>query len=131
MRRAVTYTHQAGADGTNTPHPSKKNFSLLLGPPTYIIRSLLLYVWCTVRNESHSEQCTTHTHQYRPNNICSHTIEKPHRCILIDYFYNYKTLASSNNALPDDGDCGKTCRTSFNVNFNILLKQLCCASVGK
>jgi len=35
MRRAVTYTHQAGADGTNAPHPSKKNFSLLLGPPTY------------------------------------------------------------------------------------------------
>jgi hypothetical protein len=27
MWRAVTYTHQAGADGTNTPHPSKKKTS--------------------------------------------------------------------------------------------------------
>jgi hypothetical protein len=27
---------------------------------------------------------------------------QPHRCILIDYFNNYN-LASTNNALPDDG----------------------------
>ena len=30
--------------------------------------------------------------------------------------------ASSNNALPDDGDCTETCRSGFNVNFNILFK---------
>jgi hypothetical protein len=42
-----------------------------------------------------------------------------------------KTSASSNNTLPDDGDWTKTCRNCFNVNFNILLKQLYCASVGK
>ena len=41
------------------------------------------------------------------------------------------TLAGSNNTLPDDGDCTETCRSCFNVNFNILLKQLYCASVGK
>jgi hypothetical protein len=41
------------------------------------------------------------------------------------------TLASSNNTLPDDGDCTETCRSCFNVNFNLLLKQLPCASVGK
>ena len=41
------------------------------------------------------------------------------------------TLASSNNALPDYGDCTEMCRSSFNVNFNVLLKQLYCASVGK
>jgi hypothetical protein len=41
------------------------------------------------------------------------------------------TLASSNNALPDDGDCTETSRSCFNVNFNILLKQISCASVGK
>jgi hypothetical protein len=41
------------------------------------------------------------------------------------------TLASSNNTLPDDDDETETCRSGFNVNFNILLKQLYCASVGK
>jgi len=34
MRRAVTYTHQARAGGTNAPLPSRKKFSLFLGPPT-------------------------------------------------------------------------------------------------
>jgi hypothetical protein len=39
--------------------------------------------------------------------------------------------ASSNNALPDDGDCTETCRSCFNVNFNVNFKiifktvQLC------
>ena len=33
--------------------------------------------------------------------------------------------------LPDDGDWTETCRSCFNVNFNILLKQLYRASVGK
>jgi len=33
--------------------------------------------------------------------------------------------------LPDDGDCTRTRGSCFNVNFNILLKQLSCASVGK
>ena len=33
MRRAVTYTHQAGADGSTAPLPSIKKFSLFLGPP--------------------------------------------------------------------------------------------------
>jgi hypothetical protein len=28
-------------------------------------------------------------------------------------------LASSNNALPDDGDYTETCRSCFNVNFNV------------
>jgi hypothetical protein len=41
------------------------------------------------------------------------------------------TLASSNSALPDDGDYTETCRSCFNVNFNILLKQLSCALVSK
>ena len=34
MRRAVTYTHQAGVDGSTAPLPSKKKFSLFLGPPS-------------------------------------------------------------------------------------------------
>jgi len=33
MRRAVTYTHQAGAGGTNAPLLSRKKFSLFLGTP--------------------------------------------------------------------------------------------------
>jgi len=46
------------------------------------------------------------------------------------------TLASSNSALPDDGDYTETCRSCFNVNFNVeflklLLRQFNCASVGK
>ena len=35
MRWAVTYTHQVGADGSNAPLPSRKKFSLFLGPPSY------------------------------------------------------------------------------------------------
>jgi len=34
------------------------------------------------------------------------------------------TLASSNNALPGDGDCTETCRRCFNVNINILFKAI-------
>jgi hypothetical protein len=47
------------------------------------------------------------------------------------------TLASTSNALPDDGvtDCTETRRSCFNVNFNINLKlflrQFTCASVGE
>jgi hypothetical protein len=43
MRRAVTYMHQAGADGSNDPLPSRKKFSLFLGPPTYMFRPLLAH----------------------------------------------------------------------------------------
>jgi hypothetical protein len=41
------------------------------------------------------------------------------------------TLASSNIAFPDDGDYTETCRSCFNVNFNVYFKivfkaiQLC------
>jgi hypothetical protein len=31
-------------------------------------------------------------------------------------------LESSNNELPDDGDCSETCRSCFNVNFNVNFK---------
>jgi len=34
MGQAVTYTHQAGAGRTNAPLPSRKKFTLFLGPPT-------------------------------------------------------------------------------------------------
>jgi len=43
MRRAVTYMHQAGAGGTNAPHPSRKKFSLFLGTPSYRCVNLLYY----------------------------------------------------------------------------------------
>jgi len=36
MWRAVSYTHQAGADGSTAPLPSRKKFSLFLGPPSYV-----------------------------------------------------------------------------------------------
>jgi len=49
--------------------------------------------------------------------------------VLIDCF-KIVTLASSNSALPDDGDYTETCWSCFNVNFITLLKQLSCASVG-
>jgi len=41
------------------------------------------------------------------------------------------TLASSNSALPDDGDYTETCRSCFNVILIFLLKQFSCASAGK
>jgi hypothetical protein len=41
--------------------------------------------------------------------------------------YGQRTMPT----LPNDGDWTETCRRCFNVNFNILLKQLYCASVGK
>jgi len=34
------------------------------------------------------------------------------------------TLASSNIALPEDGDYTETCWSCFNVNFNIAFKKL-------
>jgi len=34
------------------------------------------------------------------------------------------TLASSNNALPDDGDYTETCRICFSINFNIPFKAI-------
>jgi len=39
------------------------------------------------------------------------------------------TLASSNSALPKDGDYTETCWVCFNVNFNNPFKKIC-ASVG-
>jgi hypothetical protein len=41
------------------------------------------------------------------------------------------TLASSNNALPDDGDCTETCMICFNVNFNVNFKMVFKASAGQ
>jgi hypothetical protein len=34
------------------------------------------------------------------------------------------TLASSNSALPDDGDYTETCWSCFNVNFNTSFKAI-------
>jgi len=50
MRRAVTYTHQAGAGGTNAPIPSRKKFSLFLGTPCMYI--LYLESWVNYFNNS-------------------------------------------------------------------------------
>jgi len=38
MRRAVEYTHQTGADGTNDTLPSRNFFLLFLGLPSYILK---------------------------------------------------------------------------------------------
>jgi hypothetical protein len=38
---------------------------------------------------------------------------------------NFKIAkASSDNALPDQGDCTETCRSCFNVNFNVHFKTV-------
>ena len=58
MRRAVTYTHQAGADGSNAPLPYKKKYSLFLGSPSYILvcnktgikRNILTFKESTIMN---------------------------------------------------------------------------------
>jgi len=54
--------------------------------------------------------------------------DQPNRCNLI-YCFNIVTLASSNSALPDDGDYADTCWSWFNVNFNKAFKNAF-ASVG-
>ena len=43
MRRAVTYTHQAGAGGTNAPFSSRKKFSLFLSSPRIMETSYPTY----------------------------------------------------------------------------------------
>ena len=54
MWRAVTFTHQAGADRSTAPLPSRKKFSLFLGPPSYVllldgeINFLVIYSTATV-----------------------------------------------------------------------------------
>ena len=47
------------------------------------------------------------------------------------HFNNYNFSKAQTNTLPDDGDWTEICRSCFNVNFNILLKQLYCISAGK
>ena len=47
----------------------------------------------------------------------------PQQCILIDCFNNL-TSASSNSALPDDGDYTETCWSCFNVNFKTPFKAV-------
>jgi len=44
--------------------------------------------------------------------------------MLSSYVLTNVTLASSNCTLPDDGDNTETCWSCFNLNFDILLKQL-------
>jgi len=77
----------------------------------YIIRSLFQYV---VLN------CVTYTHDQGPNNICSHTTE----LITVMYFNLLVTLPSTNNILPEDGDCTETYMCRFNVNFKIAFKTI-------
>jgi len=48
IRRAVTYTHQVGADGSNAPLPSRKKFSLFLGPASYMQSSSIVFLNKTV-----------------------------------------------------------------------------------
>ena len=43
MQRAVMYMHQARAGETNAPLPSKKKFSLFLGPPIYVLTICVLH----------------------------------------------------------------------------------------
>jgi hypothetical protein len=54
------------------------------------------------------------------NNISGHTTELTTPMYLI--ILTTVTLASSNNALPDDDDCTETCRSCFHVNFNVNFK---------
>ena len=51
-------------------------------------------------------------------------MEKRSRFILLTVLTN-TTLASSNSALPEDGDYTETCWSCFSVNFNIPFKKTC------
>jgi len=59
MRRAVTYTHQAGADRSNAPLSSKKKLSLFLGPPLCVCVCVYIYIYIYIYVHTH-----THTHAY-------------------------------------------------------------------
>ena len=45
MRRAVTYTHQAGADGTTTPLPSRKKNLVIFGSPLVYLEAAWFHSW--------------------------------------------------------------------------------------
>ena len=57
MQRAGTYTHQAGADGSTAPLPSRKIFSLFLGPPSYM-----------------TQTSTAREHKSSSHNICASAV---------------------------------------------------------
>jgi len=61
MRRAVTYTHQAGADRSNAPLSSKKKLSLFLGPPLCVCVCVYIYIYIYIYMCTHTH---THMHTY-------------------------------------------------------------------
>jgi len=59
----------------------------------------------------------TYTHRQGPTNICSHITT--HRCILIGWFNNCNFSKHKWYAPWLWCDCTETCRSCFNVNFNV------------
>jgi hypothetical protein len=75
----------------------------------------------------------TYTQQQGPKNICSHitTVLTTHRYILFTVSTTV-TLASMNNALPDDGVTAQKQVGAVLMSILILfLRQFTCASVGE
>jgi hypothetical protein len=73
-----------------------------------------------------SEQCNIHTytHQQLSTNTCSHTttVLTTHRCVVMDHFNNCNFSKHEWCAPWWWCYCTETCRSCFNVNFNIVFK---------
>jgi hypothetical protein len=60
MRRAVTYTHQAGADGTNAPHPIKKKAFRYFCLKQNLMSIASVLSWCLFAAPKILLSCTSH-----------------------------------------------------------------------
>jgi hypothetical protein len=92
--------------------------------------------WYTLPSDTITSDFYIHTMQHThinkdTTNICSHINLIIRQCTIIDCFNKSVTLASTDNELPEDGDCTETCRSYFNVNFNTVFKTITCAFVGE
>jgi len=114
-------------------------------PPSHFSNSLFVsvlpknYSVCVFKENWISDSiCSNLAKSQSPKSLCHFPhpwLQPHHRTNHTDVFSLIilitLSLTSSNNAFPDDGDWTETCRSCFILNFNILLKQLYCASVGK
>jgi hypothetical protein len=66
-------------------------------------------------------------------NICSHitTDSITHRYTIIDFFNKVCNFSNHGWAPRRWCDCTETCRSYFDVNFNIVLRTITCAFVGE
>jgi hypothetical protein len=85
----------------------------------YVSGSSLVCVRCTVW-----KQAATYTHTHTNKDTSPHTELTTHWCILIDYFKKCNFSKHEYCAPWWWCDCTETCRSCFNVSFNIVFKTI-------